>query len=105
MAESGVLGVVGFLLILITTAITAIKVYTKGSGTERIIALVSFLGLCTYWVHGFLNDFLDTDKASVPFWGFMAIIVSLDVYALSKKAQAEALAENTQRVEDQAGGM
>jgi hypothetical protein len=31
-------------------------------------------------VHGLLNNFLDTDKASVPVWGFMAIIVALDIY-------------------------
>ena len=27
-----------------------------------------------------MNNFLDTDKASVPFWGFIAILVALDVY-------------------------
>jgi len=27
-----------------------------------------------------MNNFLDTDKASVPFWSFAAIIVVLDVY-------------------------
>jgi hypothetical protein len=31
-------------------------------------------------VHGFLNNFLDTDKASVPFWGFTAIIVAIDLF-------------------------
>jgi len=39
-----------------------------------------FLGLVTYLVHGALNNFLDTDKASVPFWGFIGILVALDVY-------------------------
>jgi hypothetical protein len=32
-----------------------------------------------------MNDFLDTDKASVPFWGFIAILVALDLYYLPKK--------------------
>jgi hypothetical protein len=26
-----------------------------------------------------MNDFLDLDKASVPFWGFTAMIVMLDL--------------------------
>ena len=26
-----------------------------------------------------MNNYLDTDKASVPFWGMMAIIVSIDL--------------------------
>ena len=38
-----------------------------------------FLGLFTYFVHGILNNFLDTDKASAPFWGFLAILVLFDL--------------------------
>ena len=43
------------------------------------------LSLITYMAHGFLNNFLDTDKLSVPFWGFIAIIVALDVYHTNDK--------------------
>ena len=38
------------------------------------------LGLTTYLAHGVLNNFLDTDKAAVPFWAFVAVIVAMDVY-------------------------
>jgi hypothetical protein len=38
------------------------------------------VGLISYYIHGFLNNFLDTDKASVPVWGFMAILVALRLY-------------------------
>jgi hypothetical protein len=34
-----------------------------------------------------MNNFLDTDKASVPFWGFIAIIVCLDVYYPKRTSQ------------------
>ncbi len=47
------------------------------------------LGLITYISHGFLNNFLDTDKLSVPFWGFVAIIVALDVYHTQHPKQIE----------------
>lgn len=40
----------------------------------------SFLGLFTYFVHGVLNNYLDTDKASAPFWGFIAVLVAVDLY-------------------------
>jgi hypothetical protein len=40
----------------------------------------ALLGLVTYYIHGTLNDFLDSDKLSVPFWGFTAIIVAVDIY-------------------------
>lgn len=33
------------------------------------------LALVTYFVHGFLNNFLDTDKLSLPFWGAFAVIM------------------------------
>ena len=45
-----------------------------------MFTMVSLLGLITYFMHGFLNNFLDSDKASVPVWGLMAIIVALDIY-------------------------
>ena len=38
-------------------------------------ALSLYLGLLTYFIHGVLNNYLDTDKASAPFWGFLAMLV------------------------------
>ena len=52
----------------------------------------ALLGLITYYIHGTMNNFLDTDKLSVPFWGFTAIIVAIDIHT-RKISQAEALAE------------
>ena len=45
------------------------------------------MGLTTYFVHGFLNNFLDQDKVAAPFWGFTAILVVLDVYYLPTSKQ------------------
>jgi hypothetical protein len=45
-----------------------------------MLSLFTLLGLISYFAHGIMNNFLDTDKASVPFWGFVAIIVALDLY-------------------------
>jgi putative inorganic carbon (hco3(-)) transporter len=55
-------------------------VYRVKDRTMKIFVISVLLGLCTYFVHGFLNNFLDTDKASVPFWGFIAMLVCIDVY-------------------------
>ena len=54
-----------------------------------MLSLSLLIGLVTYFVHGTMNDFLDSDKASVPFWGFAAIIVALDLYYLKKDPQKE----------------
>ena len=51
------------------------------------MALAFTLGLFTYYVHGIFNNFLDTDKLSVPFWGFTAALVALDLYFPKKEKQ------------------
>ena len=62
--------------------ITALRVYHRTTDPEvKMLSLASMLGLTTYFVHGFMNNFLDTDKASVPVWGFIAAIVALDIYS------------------------
>jgi O-antigen ligase len=91
MAESGILGMVTFLGIVITVIITALKVYKKAKNREvKLLSLVIMLGLVTYYVHGLMNNFLDSDKASVPFWAFTAILVAMDLYH-SDKAESEEL--------------
>jgi len=83
LAETGVFGLFSVLAIAITTLITAYKIYLNTKVKKiRLLSLLAFLSIITYYIHGFLNNFLDTDKASVPFWGFIAMIVALDVYHL-----------------------
>jgi O-antigen ligase len=82
LSESGVLGLVTFLVILITVLYTGIHAYTRLKDPRlKGIVLAAIIGLVTYYVHGFLNNFLDTDKLSVPFWGFTAMIVAADIYS------------------------
>jgi hypothetical protein len=49
------------------------------AGADRRILLTTFLGLVTYYLHGGLNNFLDIDKAAVPFWAFTAVVVLMDL--------------------------
>lgn len=80
LAEMGFPGTIIVLLLMIYVIYTGLKVYKYGRGEVKWLSLMATLGLITYFAHGFLNNFLDTDKLSVPFWGFIAIIVSLDIY-------------------------
>jgi putative inorganic carbon (hco3(-)) transporter len=81
LCESGVLGLLTFVAIIICTLFTGFRLfYTVQHYETKNIVLVTLLGFITYIVHGALNNFLDTDKASVPFWGFIAILVAIDVY-------------------------
>jgi putative inorganic carbon (HCO3(-)) transporter len=81
LAEMGMFGLLSVLAIVIYITYTAVKVYKKSVSKEiRTFALIALVSLYTYFVHGFLNNFLDTDKAAVPFWGLIGLIVALDVY-------------------------
>lgn len=55
-------------------------------------ALAVYLGLMTYFVHGVLNNYLDTDKASALFWGFIAMLVAMD---LKTKSARKAIGSDT----------
>jgi len=82
LAESGILGTITFLLLIIIVIYTAIHAYTRTKDPRlKMILLSALLGLITYYIHGLMNNFLDTDKVSVPFWGFTAMIVTIDIYS------------------------
>jgi len=90
LAESGVPGLLSFLGIMITIIYTGLRVYRKAQLRQvRLVGLIITLGLITYFVHGIMNNFLNTDKASVPFWGFTAILVVLDLYHSGKKLHGQ----------------
>jgi len=79
------------LLIVGCVVYYAVRLYVRIDNREhRLFMVCLFLGLVTYMLHAFLNNFLDTDKISAPFWGFIAAIVALDVYhSPAKKGGSE----------------
>lgn len=88
LAESGVLGMLSFLGIAITIVATGWRLYLRmDKGPERAVLLSVLMGIVTYLVHGALNNFLDTDKASVPFWAFAAMLVAADIQYSRKKKE------------------
>ena len=81
LAESGVLGSISFILIIGMFFYYGSRVYHRlPTGQDKALILSIIVGFSTYVSHGFLNNYLDTDKASAPFWGFIAIVVAYDVY-------------------------
>ncbi len=80
LAEQGILGMASFLALAVITFILAFRLHKKLLDKEvKNIATAIFLGLVTYFIHGAMNNFLDTDKAAVPFWGFLGILVAIDL--------------------------
>jgi O-antigen ligase len=81
LAEMGVIGMLLVFLLVGVMIYRGLNTYKKARNNEsRILTLSATLALISYFVHGLLNNFLDTDKLSVPVWGLMAIIVVMDVY-------------------------
>ena len=80
LCESGALGLLTFLGLLLTVMVVAINSYQRiEQDWIRGLLRVAFLGLITYYLHGFLNNFLDMDKASAPFWGFTALLAAISI--------------------------
>ncbi|MBE0642423.1 MAG: O-antigen ligase family protein [Bacteroidales bacterium] len=81
LSESGVIGMLIVLLLAVLVIYYGLKVARRAaSPTGRTLGLAATLALFSYFVHGILNNFLDSDKASVPFWAFIALIVVIDIY-------------------------
>ena len=81
LADEGIVGLLSAASLIIVSLIKAMELIYKGKNSRiRLLALAAILGLITYFVHGFLNDYLDQDKAAVPVFSFMAIITALDIY-------------------------
>lgn len=87
LAETGFMGLLCYLAIIITTISAAVRVFKHNTSVfAQQTALFLLLSLSTYYLHGFLNNFLDMDKIASLFWGFMAVIVVLDIE--TKKASS-----------------
>jgi len=81
LSEAGVFGMLSILLVVITTVYTGIRTYfTSRRRSIRIFSLAILVGLFSYYFHGVLNNFLDTDKLSALFWGYTAMLVAMDIY-------------------------
>ena len=88
LAETGFMGLVCYLAIIITTIAAAVRVFKRSaSAFARQMALFLVLALSTYYLHGFLNNFLDMDKIASLFWSFMAIIVVFDIETKKSERQ------------------
>jgi O-antigen ligase len=80
LAEEGLLGGLTFILILVMFYYRASLLYYRLPKSElRTIVFFIILAFTSYIINGTLNNFLDTDKASVPFWAFIAMIVAIDL--------------------------
>lgn len=92
LADSGLLGMLGFILTGLVMLSIGFRVYFRAKKHfDRLFIISLTMGIATYLIHSFLNNFLDTDKISAPFWGFAAILVVYDrvLLPINKGTQGE----------------
>lgn len=81
LAEMGFLGFLAFLALVSAIFYQGITLYIAWPDEQRelkVLLLAMNLALVTYFVHGVLNNYLDTDKASVPIWAICACFLALE---------------------------
>lgn len=80
LSEQGFMGPIIVIALIVAVAQTSANYMRRTKNqSNKYLARAVLLGLVTYWVHGVLNYFLDTEKASVPYWGFIGILVALQL--------------------------
>lgn len=80
LSETGLPGALLFIAINIFTLLAGIRVWYREKRTVKGYFVLAILaGIMTYMIHGVMNSFLDSDKIAALWWGFIAIIVAMDV--------------------------
>ena len=88
LSEQGLFGMLIMLILVITIFYISGKFYVNSkAGFERNVCMMIILSLSTYFSHAILNNYLDTDKASIPVWGLIAIFVTINTYKTSNNNQ------------------
>ncbi|MBT4969039.1 MAG: O-antigen ligase family protein, partial [Bacteroidetes bacterium] len=88
LSESGFLGMLSFIVIVVLIIAYGMKIFYNSNNRQiKYLTLLILLSLTTYLSHGVMNNFLHTDKASVPFWALIAMLTVIDMHA-NKLTQA-----------------
>ena len=86
LAEQGIVGSILVLILVIVTVYHGMKAYKRCKNRQaKTLVLGATLAFISYFVHGLLNNFMDTDKLAVPVWSLAAMIAAVDVYYADKE--------------------
>ncbi len=82
LSEQGLVGMLVYMAFVLLVMFMGFRVFRGTSDyEERLVVMGLFLGIVTYFAHGFLNNFLDSDKIAVPFWVAVSYLVYRDTPA------------------------
>ena len=88
LSETGLFSLILYLASILTAIYYAIKVYSNSEkASTRLTMLIVFFGFCTYVLHAFFNNFLDTDKAALLYYTSIAAILVEAISLQNKENQ------------------
>lgn len=81
LSETGLIGMLLFLGIVAAIFYSSITLYYKydENNDVKILIMGIIVSLASYFIHAFLNNYLDTDKAAVPVWAMCAMVVTMSI--------------------------
>jgi putative inorganic carbon (hco3(-)) transporter len=81
LCEMGLFGLLSILYLFYQVLNTGFNLfYTAKKPRVRLLSLGILLGMITYFIHGLMNNYSETDKIAVLFWGGFAMLTALDLY-------------------------
>lgn len=102
LAEMGIFGSLIVILLISVSVYKGLMTYKKAKNKEsKILVLCATLAVISYFTHGVLNNFLDTDKLSIPVWSCLAIITVMDIYHSGKTNYYDVISEDQQTLTQQ----
>ena len=88
LSEQGVLGFFAIFAIVFAFFYYSGIYYIKSTiNYNKGITLMIIVSLATYFSHGILNNYLDTDKASVLVWGLISLFICISSSELLQKKE------------------
>ena len=88
LSEQGILGLIFIIGIVFSFFYYSGKFYINSNHKQtKGITLMIIVSLATYFAHGILNNYLDTDKASILVWGLMSLFICISNVSLVKKTK------------------
>ena len=88
LAEQGFIGfIINLILIGLIFISTGFFYINCENQFYKNLTLMIILSLTTYFTHGVLNNYLDTDKAAIPVWGLVALFVAIKTYLIPNSEQ------------------
>jgi putative inorganic carbon (HCO3(-)) transporter len=95
LSESGIFSFLLYITLILVGLHTGIKIFHHASSEKiKYLAAGTMLGLITYTVHGVFNNYLDSSKAALLFWGSLSILATLDTFYMEKHKGSAVQASN-----------